>query len=77
VENLVRRAFPFSASSPRAILKQGRQVHLYSGISGRTVWAQSRQTKRPSLWAIIGLNSMPTKQLGQQMTRVVSVGAGI
>src|ERR1017187_7161204 len=26
-----------------------RQVHLYSGTPGRTVWAQSRQTNRPSL----------------------------
>jgi len=26
-----------------------RQVHLYSATPGRTVWAQSRQTNRPSL----------------------------
>jgi len=31
------------------ILRHGRQVHLYSGTPGRTVWAQSRQTNRPSL----------------------------
>ena len=36
-------------------------------------WAQSRQTKRPSLWAIIGLHWMPTKQWGQRMIRIVSV----
>jgi hypothetical protein len=54
-------------------LKHLRQVHLYSGTPGRTVWAQSRQTKRPSLWAIIGLKSMPTMQWGQRMIRVVSV----
>jgi hypothetical protein len=30
-------------------LKHWRQVHLYSGTPGRTVWAQSRQTNRPSL----------------------------
>jgi hypothetical protein len=46
----------------RESLRQERQVHLYSGTPGRTVWAQSRQTNRPSLWAIIGLNSMPMTQ---------------
>jgi hypothetical protein len=32
-----------------ASLKHARQVHLYSGTPGRTVWAQSRQMNRPSL----------------------------
>jgi len=36
----------------QVVLKQMRHVHLYSGTPGRTVWAQSRQTNRPSLWAI-------------------------
>jgi len=49
VETLAPRALPASGPSPRAILKQARQEHLYSGIPGRTVWVQSRQTKRPSL----------------------------
>ena len=73
MENLAPRALPSVGLSPRAILKQDRQEHLYPGIPGRTVWAQSRQTKRPSLYAIIGLHSMPTTQYGQRMTRVVSV----
>ena len=51
-----------------------RQVHLYSGTPGRTVWAQSRQTNRPSLWAIIGRKSIPAMQYGQRMVKVVSVG---
>src|ERR1035437_7890975 len=55
-DHWVRRRLPWSFKSGfRDSLKQGRQVHLYSGTPGRTVWAQSRQTKRPSLWAIIGL----------------------
>ena len=66
-----------STSSPRASLRQGRQEHLYSGTPGRTVWAQSRQTNRPSLCAIIGLNSMPTMQWGHLMVKVVSVSVGI
>jgi hypothetical protein len=77
VENLAPRALPSMGSSPRAILRQGRQLHRYSGTPGRTVWAQSRQTKRPSLYAIIGLHSMPTKQCGQRMTRMVSVRVAI
>lgn len=71
----VRRALPWSVKRVfRDSLKQGRQVHLYSGTPGRTVWAQSRQTNRPSLWAIIGLKSMPAMQWGQRMIRIVSVG---
>jgi hypothetical protein len=66
-----------STSSPRASLRQWRQEHLYSGTPGRTVWAQSRQTNRPSLCAIIGLNSMPTVQWGHLMVKVVSVSVGI
>ena len=62
-----------STSSPRASRGHGRQVHLYSGTPGRTVWAQSRQTNRPSLCAIIGLNSMPTMQWGHRMVNSVSV----
>jgi len=58
-------------------LRHGRQVHLYSGIPGRPVWAQSRQTNRPSLNAIIGLNSVPTLQWGQRITRVVSVAVQV
>jgi hypothetical protein len=74
----VRRRLPWSFKSGfRDSLKQGRQVHLYSGTPGRTVWAQSRQTKRPSLWAIIGLKSMPAMQYGQRMIKVVSVSVGI
>jgi hypothetical protein len=65
-----------SLSGFRDSLKQGRQVHLYAGSPGRTVWAQSRQTNRPSLWAIIGLKSMPATQCGQRMVKVVSVGIG-
>jgi hypothetical protein len=65
-----------SLSGFRDSLKQGRQVHLYAGSPGRTVWAQSRQTNRPSLWAIIGLKSMPATQCGQRMVKVVSVGNG-
>lgn len=72
MENLAPRALPSVGSSPRAILRQGRQLHLYSGTPGLTVWAQSRQTNRPSLYAIIGLHSMPIRQCGQRMTRVVS-----
>jgi hypothetical protein len=53
-----------------------RQVHLYSGVPGRTVWAQSRQTNRPSLWAIIDLKSIPAMQYGQRMVKIVSVGIG-
>jgi hypothetical protein len=41
------------------------------------VWAQSRQTNRPSLWLIIGLNSMPTMQFGHRMVNIVSVRLGI
>jgi len=52
-------------------------VHLYSGSPGRTVWAQSRQTNRPSLYAIIGLNSVPTMQCGHRMIKVVSVRIGM
>ncbi len=37
------------------------------------MWAQSRQTKRPSLWAIIGLKSIPAMQYGQRMVKIVSV----
>jgi hypothetical protein len=48
-------------------------MHLYSGSPGCTVWAQSRQTNRPSLWAIIGLKSMPATQCGQRMVKVMSV----
>lgn len=71
----VRRALPWSVKRVfRHSLKQGRHVHLSSGTPGRTVWAQSRQTNRPSLWAIIGLKSMPTMQCGQRMIRIVSVG---
>jgi hypothetical protein len=66
-----------STSSPRARLRQFRQEHLYSGTPGRTVWAQSRQTNRPSLCAIIGLNSIPTMQWGHLMVKVVSVSVGI
>jgi hypothetical protein len=73
VENLAPRALPASGPSPRAILRQDRQEHLYSGIPGRTVCAQSRQTKRPSLYAIIGLHSKPTRQCGQRTTRIASV----
>ena len=62
-----------STSSPRASRWHGRQVHLYSGTPGRTVWAQSRQTNRPSLCAIIGLNSMPTMQWGHRMDSSASV----
>jgi len=40
------------------------------------VCAQSRQTKRPSLYAIIGLKSMPAMQYGQRMVKVVSVSSG-
>ncbi len=61
----------------RDSLKHLRQVHLYSNTPGHTVWAQSRQTNRPSLWAIIGLNSMPAMQYGQRMIKVVSVSIGI
>lgn len=57
-------------------LKQVRHVHIYLGTPGRTVWAQSRQTKRPSLYEISGLNSMPTTQYGQRMIKVVSVRVG-
>jgi hypothetical protein len=77
VENLAPRVLPASGPSPRAILKQGRQEHLDPGAPGRTVWAQSRQTKRPSLYAIIGLRSMPNRQCGHQMIRVVSVRVAI
>ncbi|SPE18509.1 hypothetical protein SBA5_1540003 [Candidatus Sulfotelmatomonas gaucii] len=52
-------------------------MHLYSGTPGRIVWAQSRQTNRPSLWAIIGLKSMLAMQWGQRMVKVVSVRVGI
>jgi len=38
------------------------------------VWAQWRQTNRPSLYAIIGLKSMPAMQCGQRMIKIVSVG---
>jgi hypothetical protein len=31
---------------------------------------------RPSLWAIIGLNSMPAMQYGQRIVKIVSVGIG-
>jgi len=59
----VRRRLLWAAKGGfRNSLKQGRQVQPYSGSPGRTVWAQSRQTNRPSLWAIIGLNSMPAMQ---------------
>jgi len=37
------------------------------------VWAQWRQTNRPSLYAIIGLKSMPAMQCGQRMIKIVSV----
>ena len=74
----VRKRLLWSVKSGfRDSLKQGRQVHLYSGTPGRTVWAQSRHTNRPSLWAIIGLNSMPAMQWGQRMVRIVSVIVGI
>ena len=36
--------------------------------------AQSWQTNLPSLYAIIDLKSFPTKQLGQRMSKTVSVG---
>jgi hypothetical protein len=52
-------------------------VQVYLGSPGRTVWAQSRQMKRPSLKLIIGLNSMPTMQFGQRITKVVSVGMAV
>ena len=52
-------------------------MHPYSGTPGRIVWAQSRQTKQPSLYAIIGLLSIPTMQYGHRMTRVVSVRVGM
>ena len=51
-------------------------MHVYSGTPGRKVWAQWQQTNRPSLWAIIGLKSMPAMQWGQRMVRIVSVGNG-
>jgi hypothetical protein len=60
----------------QVVLKHLQQVHLYSGTPGRAVWAQSRQTNRPSLWAIIDLKSRPAMQYGQRMVRVVSVGNG-
>ena len=56
--------------------KHLRQVHVYSVLPGRTVWAQSRQINRPSLWAIIGLKSIPAMQYGQRMVKIVSVGIG-
>ena len=52
-------------------------MHLYSGSPGRTVWAQSRQTNRPSLYAIIDLKSIPAMQYGQRMIKIVSVMVGI
>ena len=58
-------------------LKQGRQVHLYSGMPGRTVWAQSQQTNRPSLWAIIGVKSIPAMQCEQRTIKIVSVRVDI
>src|ERR1019366_4220561 len=64
-------------STRQIVLKQGRHVHLYSGSPGRTVWAQSRQTNRPSLYAIIDLKSIPAMQYGQRMVKVVSVNVGI
>jgi hypothetical protein len=73
----VRRQLQWSVKSGfRDSLRQGRQVHMYSGTPGRTVWAQSRQMNRPSLWAIIGLNSMPAMQYGQRRVKVVSVVTG-
>ena len=51
-----------------------RQVHLYPGTPGRTVWAQSPQTNRPFLWAIIDLKSVPAMQYRQRMVRILSVG---
>jgi hypothetical protein len=69
---------PIGDSTPPGVVsprhaKKVRQVHLYSRTPGRTVWAQSRQTNRPSLYAISGLDSIPTRQWGQRITRVVSV----
>jgi hypothetical protein len=66
------------SSEPNALDKARhlRQVHLYSVVPGRTVWAQSRQTNRPSLWAIIGLKSMPAMQYRHRMVKIVSVGFG-
>jgi hypothetical protein len=61
----------------RNSLKQVRQVHLYSGTPGRTVWAQSRQTNRPSLWAIIGVKSIPAMQCEQRTIKIVSVRVDI
>ena len=63
-------------SVSRASLTQGRQSHLKSGTPGQIVWEQSRQTNRPSLWAIIGLKSIPALSYGQRMVRIVSVGIG-
>ena len=63
-------------SVSRASLRQGRQSHLKSGTPGQMVWAQSWQTNRPSLWAIIGLKSIPALSYGQRRVRIVSVGIG-
>lgn len=52
-------------------------MHRYSGTPGRTVWAQSRQTNRPSLWAIIDLKSIPAMQWEHRMIKIVSVSVGI
>jgi hypothetical protein len=74
---VVRRWLPCAVESDsRESLKQARQVHLFLGMPGRTVWAQSRQTNRPSLYAVRVLNSMPAMQWGQRIVNIVSVIVG-
>jgi hypothetical protein len=81
VENLPYEIPTGDLSSPctafRRHSRQVRHVHLNCAIPGQTVWAQSRQMNRPSLQAIIGLNSIPTTQCGHRMVNVVSVRACI
>ena len=48
-----------------------------SASRGAACGRRSRQTNRPSLWAIIGLKSMPAMQYGQRMVKIVSFIVGI